>query len=109
MIRSRPKPKPRRAPFPLSSDRFDKFVAAMSWYVGRHKDRPEYLQAPAYFDAVSQWFDRLSLDGQERVHTAVYVYVTPGYGDEQAAVEYAAFLPDVPPPPAIVRRAWGHS
>jgi hypothetical protein len=29
--------KPKRAPASLSEDRFDKFIAAMSWYVGRDK------------------------------------------------------------------------
>jgi hypothetical protein len=48
---------------------------------------------------VSQWFDRLSLDDQEGVHTVVYVYSTPGYGGEEAAVTYAALLPAAPPTP----------
>ena len=42
MIRSRPKPKVKAGP-PLSDDRFDKFIAAMSWYVGKKKDDPEYV------------------------------------------------------------------
>jgi len=49
----------------LSDDRFDKFVAAMNWYVGRCKDDPEFVRAPYYYAAVSEWFDRLSLDDQE--------------------------------------------
>jgi hypothetical protein len=105
---SRSKPKRRRPPPPLSDDRFDQFIAAMSWYVGRHKERPEYSTAPGYFDAVLQWFTPLSLDDQERVHTVIYVYSTPGYGGEEAAVTYAALLPSVPPPPDLVRKAWGH-
>jgi hypothetical protein len=47
---------------PLSDDRFDKFIAAMSWYVGRRKDDPEFIGAPHYYAAVSEWFNRLSLD-----------------------------------------------
>jgi hypothetical protein len=58
----------------------DKFIAAMSWYVGRDKSDPEYVSAPFYYSNVSPWFDRLSLDNQERGHTVVYVYSTPGYG-----------------------------
>jgi hypothetical protein len=56
--------------------------------VGRHKGDPEFARSVHYYAAVSQWFDRLSLDDQERVHTAVYVYSTPGYGGEKAAVTY---------------------
>ena len=44
---------------------------------------------------------------QERVHTVVYVYSTPGYGGEPAAITYAALLPSVPPPPDGIRKAWG--
>jgi hypothetical protein len=108
MIRSRPKFKPRRPPLPLSDDRLDKLIAAMSWYVGRHKDRPEYSGSPSYYAAVSEWFDRLSLDDQERAHTVQYVYSTPRYGGEAAAITYAALLPSVPPPNELVRKAWGH-
>jgi hypothetical protein len=108
MIRSRPKPKVQRGPAPLSDDRFDKFVAAMNWHVGRRRDDPQFARAPHYYAAVSEWFDRLPLDEQERVHTVVYVYSTPGYGGEATAIDYAAFLPPVPTPPEIVRKAWGH-
>jgi hypothetical protein len=100
--------KPRRGPAPLSGDRLDKFIAAMSWYVGRSKHDPEYVSAPFYYSSVSEWFERLSLDNQERVHTVVYVYSTPGYGGEEAAIAYAAMLPDAPHPPAPIRKAWGH-
>ena len=50
----------------------------------------------------------MSPDDEERVHTVVYVYSVPGSGGEQAAADYAAFLPDVPPPPEIVPQgvAW---
>jgi hypothetical protein len=107
MIRSRPRNKPRPpGPASLSDDRYDKLVAALNWWIGRDKSRQEYLQAPHYHDAVQQWFERLSLDDQERVHTVVYGYSTPGYGGEKAAVDYAAFLPDVPSPPEIFRKAW---
>jgi hypothetical protein len=92
----------------LSDDRFDKFVAAMNWHVGRRRDDPEFARAPHYYAAVSTWFDQLPLDEQERVHTVVYVYSTPGYGGEATAIDYAAFLPPVPTPPEIVRKAWGH-
>jgi hypothetical protein len=57
---------------------------------------------------VTAWFEGLSLDNQERVHTIQYVYSTPGYGGEQAAIVYAAMLPSVPPPPAPIQKAWGH-
>jgi len=40
--------------------------------------------------------------------TVVYVYSTPGYGGEKAAMTYAALLPSVPPPPDGIRKAWGH-
>jgi hypothetical protein len=102
--------KPRRGPASLSGDRLDKFIAAMSWYVGKDKSEPEFISAPFYYSAASEWFDRLSLDDQERVHTVVYVFVfsTPGYGSEKAAVTYAAMLPDMPRPPDPIRKAWGH-
>jgi hypothetical protein len=106
MIRSRPRKKPKVGAAPLSDDRFDKLVAALNWWVGRNKARPEYVQAPHYHDAVQRWWERLSLDDQERVHTIGYVYSVPGYGGEKAAVEYAAFLPSAPPSPEIVRKAW---
>ena len=108
MIRSRHKPKIKRSPAPLSDDRFDKFVAAMNWHVGRNKSDPEYSRAPHYYGAVSEWFDRLSLDDQECVYTVVHVYTTPAYGGAAVAVTYAASLPPVPSPPDVVRRAWGH-
>lgn len=37
----------------------------MSWYVGKDMSGAEFLQAPAYYSAVSQWFDRLPLDIDE--------------------------------------------
>jgi len=92
----------------LSGDRFDKFIAAMCWYVGKKRDDPEFISAPHYYAAVSEWFERLPLDDQERVHIVVYVYSTPGYGGEAAAVTYAALLPSVPVPPDGIRKAWGH-
>jgi hypothetical protein len=100
--------KPRGGPAPLSGDRLDKFIAAMSWYVGKDKSDREYISSPFYYSSESEWFDRLSLDDQERVHTVVYVYSTPGYGGEEAALTYAAMLPDVPRPPDPIRKAWGH-
>jgi hypothetical protein len=93
---------------PLSDDRFDKFVAAMSWHVGRNRGAPEFVRSPHYFTAVSEWFGRLSLDDRERIHTVVYVYSTPGYGGEPAVLTYAALLPAVPMPPDGIRKAWGH-
>jgi hypothetical protein len=80
----------------------------MNWYVGRHKGAPEFARAPHYYAAVSEWFNRLPLDDQERVHTVQYVYSTPGYGGEEAAITYAALLPSVPVPPELIRKAWGH-
>ena len=56
---------------------------------------------------MSEWFEGSSLDDQERVHTVGYVYATPGYGGEDAAVVYPAMLPSVPPP-APIKKAWGH-
>jgi hypothetical protein len=106
MTRSRPRSKPRRGPAPLSGERLDKLVAALNWWVGRNKSRPEYVQAPHYHDAVQRWWERLSLDDQERVHTVLYVYSVPGYGGEKAAADYAAFLPNVPVAPEVVRKAW---
>jgi hypothetical protein len=38
---------------------------------------PEFISALHYYTAVSEWFDRLSLDDQERVRTVVYVYSRP--------------------------------
>jgi hypothetical protein len=92
MIRSRPRHKVKPGPAPLSDDRFDKFLAAMHWHVGRRKDDPEFARSPHYYyAAVSQWFGRLSLG-------------------EKAAVTYAALLPSVPPPPPeLVRKAWGQT
>lgn len=107
MIRSRPRSKPKPpGRTPLSDDQYDKLVAALNWWVGRNKSWPEYAQAPHYHDAVQQWFGRLSLDDQERVHTIVYVYSVPGYGGEKAAVVYAALLPSAPAAPEVVRKAW---
>jgi hypothetical protein len=51
---------------------------------------------------------KASLDDQARVHTVTYVYSTPSYGGEKAAVTYAALLPPVPVPPNGIRKAWGH-
>src|SRR4029453_7198186 len=62
----------------LSDDRFDKFIAAMSWYVCRNKADPEFISAPHYYTAVSDWFGLLSLDHQEIVGTVHYVFSTPG-------------------------------
>jgi hypothetical protein len=104
---SRSKAKVKAGPT-LSDDRFDKLIAAVCWYVGRSKDDPEYVSSPFYYSAVWEWFGRLSFDHQELVHTVVYVYSTPGYGGETAAVIHAAMLPDVPRPPAPIHKAWGH-
>jgi hypothetical protein len=30
----------------VSGDRFDKFIAAVSWYVGRDKADPEFVRSP---------------------------------------------------------------
>ena len=77
MIRSRPKPKVQRGPAPQSDDRFDKFIAAMNWHVGRNKNDPEFVRAPHYYAALLEWFDRLPLDQQELVHIVVHIYTTP--------------------------------
>jgi hypothetical protein len=49
----------------------------------------------------------LSLDDLEQCGTVQYVYSTPGYGGEKAAITYAALLPSVPVPPDGIRKAWG--
>jgi hypothetical protein len=78
--------------------------AEVSGMISQH----DTWRAPHYYAAVSQWFDRLPLDDQERVHPVQYVYSTPGYGGEPAAITYAALLPSVPVPPELIRKAWGH-
>jgi len=65
MIRSRPRSKVNAGPA-LSDDRFDKFVAAKNWYIGRNRNDPEFIRAPHYYAAVSEWLERLSLDDQCR-------------------------------------------
>jgi hypothetical protein len=52
----------------LSEDRFDKFMAATSWYVGRKKDDPEFLRSPNYYAAVSEWFEGKAPSEGEAVH-----------------------------------------
>jgi hypothetical protein len=87
--------KPRRGPAPLSGDRMDKFIAAMSWYVGKDKSDREYITSPFYYSAVWEWFGRLSLDKAELAGTVHELYVTPRYG-EKVALDYAQDLPAAP-------------
>jgi hypothetical protein len=108
MIRSRPKPKVKGSSAPLSDDQFDKFVAAMSGYVGKNKNDPDYSRAPHYYAAVAEWFGRLPLDQQELVHIVVHIYTTLSYGGEALAMTYAAGLPSVPAPPELIRKARRH-
>jgi len=91
----------------LSDDRHDKFIAARNWYVGRNKNDPEFARAPHYYAAVSEWFDRLSLDDQERVHTVVYVYST-ATGASRRRLSTPPCCRQRPVPPEIIRKAWGH-
>jgi hypothetical protein len=93
MIRSRPRAKPKRGP-QLSHDAHDKMMAALQWHVGRYKSDPEYMRAPFYYDQVLEWFEALSLDNKELVHTVHEVYTRPGWG--RMAGKYAADLPAVP-------------
>jgi hypothetical protein len=75
--------------------------------VGRNKNDPEFARAPHYYAAVSEWFDRLSLDDQERVHTVVYVYST-ATGASRRRLSTPPCCRQRPVPPEIIRKAWGH-
>ena len=85
MIQSRPEAIVQRGPAPLSDDRFDKFIAAMNWHVGRTKGA-EFARAPHYYAALAEWFDRLSLDQQETVYIVHHIDTTPSYGGEAVAI-----------------------
>ena len=62
------------------------------------------MKAPHYLDAIPAWHDRLSLDDEEQCATVHEVHMRPGWG-ERFAEEYAAFLPAVPPFPAVLASA----
>ncbi|MGH8223166.1 MAG: hypothetical protein ACREQZ_09340 [Woeseiaceae bacterium] len=94
MIRSRPRAKPKRGP-QLSHDAHNKMHAALGWYFGRYKTDPQYARAPFYYDAVLKWFEALSFDSQDLVHTVHEVYTRPGWG-ERVAETHASDLPAVP-------------
>jgi hypothetical protein len=65
-----PRYKPRIQAGPkLSHDAHDKLMACLHWYYGKFKSDPDYVRAPHYFDAVYQWFQKLSLDDTERVES----------------------------------------
>ena len=86
----------------LSNEPHDKLMACLHWYYGKFKDDPDYVRAPQYFDAVYQWFQKLSLDDTERVYSAQQAYFTlRGWqeGGERVALRYAEGLPPVAPWP----------
>jgi len=83
----------------VSHDARDKLMACLHWWYGRYKDHPDYVKAPFYFDAVYQWHQRFTLDGEELVGTVIEIYNAPRYGGEKVALQYAEDLPAVPPWP----------
>jgi len=61
----------------LSHDAHDKLMACLVWWIGRDKKHADYVRAPHYFDALWQWHQRLTLDGEELVGTVLEIYNTP--------------------------------
>jgi len=92
------KPKPKIGP-QLSHDAGDKVMACLLWHIGKDKKRPEYVQAPFYYDAILKWREGLSADNEDLMWTVITIYTTPRYGGEKVAERYAADLPAVPKPP----------
>jgi len=78
----------------MSDDPQDKLAAVLNW--SRQKGSDEYRRAPMYYDACRAWFDGLSLDAAELAGTVHEIYVTPRYGDEKVALDYAQDLPPAP-------------
>ena len=78
----------------MSDDPKDKLAAVLNWSCQKGSD--EYRRAPMYFDACHAWFDGLSLDAAELVGTVHEIYVTPRYGGEKVALDYAQDLPPAP-------------
>ncbi len=100
-----PRPKQRIKAGPtLSHDTHDKLMACLLWWKARDKSDPHYVKAPLHFDAILAWHERLSLDDEEQCATVHEVYMRRGWG-ERIAEEYAAFLPPVPPFPAVLANA----
>jgi len=78
----------------MSDDPKDKLAAVLNWPCQKRSD--EYRRAPMYFDACRAWFDGLSLDKAELAATVHEIYVTPRYGGEKVALDYAQDLPTAP-------------
>ena len=103
MARTPRRSTPRVNPDPkLSHEPHDKLMACLHWHYGKFKNEPDYVRAPYYFDAVYQWFQKLSLDDTERVYVVQQAYFTlRGWKEdgEPVALRYAEDLPPVPPWP----------
>jgi hypothetical protein len=92
-----PRYKPRVKARPkLSHDAHDKLMACLHWYIGRDKKRPEYLQAPFYYDAIFKWRNDLSADNEDLMWAVTTICTAPRYGGEAEALKYADGLPAVP-------------
>src|SRR5262249_29197887 len=78
----------------LSNDPKDKLLAALNCSCVKGSDK--YRRAPMYFDACREWYERLSLGAVELAGTVHEIYVTPRYGGEKVALDYAQDLPPAP-------------
>ena len=78
----------------MSDDPRDKMFAALYWHVQRGSN--QYRLAPMYFDALHEWYNGLTLDQAELAGTVHEIYVTPRYGGEKTALDYAQNLPPAP-------------
>ena len=78
----------------MSDNHRDKMLAALYWHVQRGSN--QYSRAPMYFDALHEWYNGLTLDQAELAGTVHEIYVTPRYGGEKTALDYAQDLPPAP-------------
>ena len=78
----------------LSDEAKDKLAAALAALgYARLRGSVEFKRAPIYYDACSQWFERLSGDDQETCRTLADVIAGP---HKTAAKGMAAALPAAP-------------
>jgi len=77
----------------LSDHPRDKLAAALNCWVGMLKQGETYDQAPMYFDACWEWFQKLPANEQDAISTIVEVIASP---HKNAALGVAASLPPAP-------------
>jgi hypothetical protein len=78
----------------VSSAAADKLAAALAAVGHAHlRDTAEYRRMPLYYDAVAEWFGRLSADDQELCRTLADVMAGP---HKASADNMAASLPPAP-------------